>query len=38
MGDLCGSALEFAENKGHGPLAVDNNGRTLLHHAAICRA
>ena len=35
MGDLHGAAREFAENKGYGPLAVDNNGWTLLHHAAV---
>ena len=29
-----GAALEFAENKGYGPHAVDFNGWTLLHHAA----
>ena len=35
MGDLYGSALEFTENKGYAPLAVDNNGWTRLHHAAV---
>ena len=34
MGDLRGAALEFAEAKGYGPLDVDVNGWTLLHHAA----
>ena len=34
MHDLEGAALEFAENKGYGPHAVDFNGWTLLHHAA----
>ena len=33
--DLSGSAREFAETKGYGALAVDNNGWTLLHHAAV---
>ena len=35
MGDLQGAALEFAEGKGYGPLSVDSNGWTLLHHAAV---
>ena len=32
---MYGAAREFAENKGYGSLAVDNNGWTLLHHAAV---
>ena len=35
MGDVYGAAREFAENKGYGPLAVDSNGWSLLHHAAV---
>ena len=35
IGDLYGAAREFAENKGFGPRAVDSNGWTLLHHAAV---
>ena len=35
MGDVYGAAREFADNKGYGPLAVDNNGWTLLHYAAV---
>ena len=35
IGDLHGAALEFAESKGFGPRAVDSNGWTLLHHAAV---
>ena len=33
--ELEGAALEFAERKGFGPLSVDSNGWTLLHHAAV---
>ena len=32
---MYGAAREFAQNKGYGPLAVDNNGWSLLHHAAV---
>ena len=35
IGDLYGAAREFAESKGFGPRAVDSNGWTLLHHAAV---
>ena len=35
IGDLDGAAREFAESKGFGPRAVDSNGWTLLHHAAV---
>ena len=35
VGDLYGAALEFAESKGFGPRAVDSNGWTLLHLAAV---
>jgi len=35
MGDLRGAALEFAEGRGYGPLSVDSEGWTLLHHAAV---
>ena len=35
IGDLYGAVREFAENKGYGPLSVDSNGWTLLHHAAV---
>ena len=35
MNDLQGAALEFAEGKGYGPLSVDSNGWTLVHHAAV---
>ena len=34
MGDLQGTALELAEDKGYAPLSVDHTGWTLLHHAA----
>ena len=35
MGDLRGAALEFAEGRGYGPLSVDSEGWTLIHHAAV---
>ena len=32
---MYGAAREFAEGKGYGPLSVDSNGWTLLHHAVV---